>query len=103
MAIALLLVGGIALLPWGMARLLAWLQPLAARHALPLLALERARRMRGSAAIAVGGVVAIPEPGRRADGDGVQLSRLGHAVAGRGAAVAAVCALGPQCGWNGRR
>lgn len=57
-AIALLLVGGIALLPWGMARLLAWLQPLAARHALPLLALERARRMRGSAAIAVGGVVA---------------------------------------------
>lgn len=31
---------------------------LAARHALPLLALERARRMRGSAAIAVGGVVA---------------------------------------------
>ncbi|RMA62902.1 putative ABC transport system permease protein [Acidovorax sp. 100] len=57
-AIALLLVGGIALLPWGMARLLAWLQPLAARHALPRLALERARRMRGSAAIAVGGVVA---------------------------------------------
>ena len=57
-AIALLLVGGIALLPWGMARLLAWLQPLAARHPLPLLALERARRMRGSAAIAVGGVVA---------------------------------------------
>ncbi|MDD2177241.1 ABC transporter permease [Acidovorax sp. D2M1] len=57
LAIALLLVGGIALLPWGMARLLAWLQPLAARHVLPLLALERARRMRGSAAIAVGGVV----------------------------------------------
>ncbi len=57
-AIGLLLVGGIALLPWVMARLLAWLQPLAARHALPLLALERARRMRGSAAIAVGGVVA---------------------------------------------
>ena len=57
-AIALLLVGGIVLLPWGMARWLAWLQPLAARHALPLLALERARRMRGSAAIAVGGVVA---------------------------------------------
>ncbi|MDH4415958.1 MAG: FtsX-like permease family protein [Acidovorax sp.] len=57
-AIGLLLVGGIALLPWGMARLLAVLQPLAARHTLPLLALERARRMRGSAAIAVGGVVA---------------------------------------------
>jgi len=57
-AIGLLLVGGIALLPWGMARLLAVLQPLAARHTLTLLALERARRMRGSAAIAVGGVVA---------------------------------------------
>jgi putative ABC transport system permease protein len=57
-AIGMLLVGGIALLPWAMARLLAWLQPQAARHALPLLALERARRMRGSAAIAVGGVVA---------------------------------------------
>ncbi|CAN7303488.1 ABC transporter permease [Acidovorax sp. LjRoot74] len=57
-AIGLLLVGGIALLPWGMAQLLAALQPLAARHTLPLLALERARRMRGSAAIAVGGVVA---------------------------------------------
>ncbi|KQO25963.1 ABC transporter permease [Acidovorax sp. Leaf76] len=58
LAIALLLVGGISLLPWGMAWLLRHLQPLAARHALPLLALERARRMRGSAAIAVGGVVA---------------------------------------------
>lgn len=57
-AIALLLVGGIALLPWAMARALHTLQPLAARRVLPLLALERARRMRGSAAIAVGGVLA---------------------------------------------
>ncbi len=57
-AIALLLVGGIALLPWGVAWLLQRLQPLAVRHPLTLLALERARRMRGSAAIAVGGVVA---------------------------------------------
>ena len=57
-AIGLLLVGGIALLPWGMAWLLHRLQPLATRHTLALLALERARRMRGSAAIAVGGVVA---------------------------------------------
>ena len=57
-AIGLLLVGGIALLPWGMAWLLHRLQPLAVRHALALLALERARRMRGTAAIAVGGVVA---------------------------------------------
>jgi putative ABC transport system permease protein len=57
-AIGLLLIGGISLLPWAMAKLLAWLQPWAARNALSLLALERARRMRGSAAIAVGGVVA---------------------------------------------
>ena len=57
-AIGLLLVGGIALLPWGVAWLLQRLQPLAARHPLTLLALERARRMRGTAAIAVGGVVA---------------------------------------------
>nr|WP_029414084.1 ABC transporter permease [Acidovorax radicis] len=58
LAIGLLLVGGIAVLPWAMAWLLHRLQPLAARHALALLALERARRMRGTAAIAVGGVVA---------------------------------------------
>ncbi len=57
-AIGLLLVGGIALLPWGVAWLLQRLQPLAACHPLTLLALERARRMRGTAAIAVGGVVA---------------------------------------------
>ncbi|BEU97531.1 FtsX-like permease family protein [Acidovorax sp. DW039] len=57
-AIGMLLVGGIALLPWGVAWLLQRLQPLAARHPLSLLALERARRMRGTAAIAVGGVVA---------------------------------------------
>lgn len=57
-AIGLLLVGGIAVLPWGMAWALRHLQPLVARRLLPLLALERARRMRGSAAIAVGGVVA---------------------------------------------
>ncbi|AVP58419.1 ABC transporter permease [Pulveribacter suum] len=61
-AVGLLLVGGIALLPWGVQALLNAVQPLAARRAasspLPLLAVERARRMRGSAAVAVGGVVA---------------------------------------------
>ena len=57
-AISLLLLGGIALLPWGMAWLLHHLRPLAAGHLLRLLPLERARRMRGTAAIAVGGVVA---------------------------------------------
>ena len=61
-AVGLLLVGGIALLPWTVQALLNGLQPLVQRRAftypLPLLALERARRMRGTAAVAVGGVVA---------------------------------------------
>ena len=62
-AVGLLLVGGIALLPWAVQALLHAVQPLAARHAatssaLPLLAVERARRMHGGAAVAVGGVVA---------------------------------------------
>ncbi|WP_353362303.1 FtsX-like permease family protein [Acidovorax sp. FG27] len=61
-AVGLLLVGGIALLPWLVQVLLNAVQPLVQRHAfthpLPLLALERARRMRGTAAVAVGGVVA---------------------------------------------
>jgi putative ABC transport system permease protein len=57
-SVGLLLVGGMALLPWAVALLLRLLHPLAASRALPLLALERARRMRGSAAIAIGGVVA---------------------------------------------
>ena len=57
-AIGLLLVGGIALLPWGVALLLRGLRPLAAQRLLPLLALERARRTRSTAAVAVGGVVA---------------------------------------------
>lgn len=57
-AIGLGLVGGIALLPWGVALLLRGLQPLVQQRLLPLLALERARRARGTAAVAVGGVVA---------------------------------------------
>lgn len=67
-AVGLLLVGGIALLPWAVQGLLRTVQPLAARRAaapapsssspLPLLAVERARRMHGTAAVAVGGVVA---------------------------------------------
>ncbi|MBA4114193.1 MAG: ABC transporter permease [Verminephrobacter sp.] len=57
-AVGLLLVGGMALLPWAVAALLRGLRPLVARRLLPLLALERARRMRGAAAIAIGGVVA---------------------------------------------
>ncbi|CAN7579584.1 FtsX-like permease family protein [Acidovorax sp. LjRoot117] len=62
-AVGMLLVGGIALLPWAVQALLQAAQPLAARHGaasspLPLLAVERARRMHGTAAVAVGGVVA---------------------------------------------
>ncbi|WP_027995727.1 ABC transporter permease [Simplicispira psychrophila] len=57
-AIGLGLVGGIALLPWGVALLLRALRPLVQQRLLPLLALERARRARGTAAVAVGGVVA---------------------------------------------
>jgi len=57
-SVALLLVGGIAALPWLIALLLDRLAPLLSHQALPLLAVERARRQRGSAAIAVSGVVA---------------------------------------------
>jgi putative ABC transport system permease protein len=57
-SVGLLLVGGIALLPWLVQALLGTLQPWAARGPLRLLALERARRMRATAAVAVGGVVA---------------------------------------------
>ncbi|MFE8646748.1 FtsX-like permease family protein [Sphingomonas sp. NCPPB 2930] len=57
-SVGMLLVGGITALPWLIGLLLDRLQPLAARRLLPLLALERARRMRGGAAVAVSGVVA---------------------------------------------
>jgi putative ABC transport system permease protein len=57
-AVGLLLLGGIAVLP-GLARwLLRGLAPWAAQRALPLLALERARRLPEVAAVATGGVVA---------------------------------------------
>ncbi|MBC7598490.1 MAG: ABC transporter permease [Polaromonas sp.] len=57
-SVALLLVGGISALPWLIALLYNRLAPLVARRLLPLLAVERARRVRGSAAVAVSGVVA---------------------------------------------
>lgn len=56
--IAALLSGGILALPVAVARALSWLAPRAARQALALLALERARRYPGSAAMATSGVVA---------------------------------------------
>lgn len=57
-SVALLLVGGITALPWLVGAVLDRLAPLAAHHALPLLALERARRVRASASVAVSSVVA---------------------------------------------
>ncbi len=57
-SVGLLLIGGIALLPWVVQALIGIATPFT-RHAAPLLlATERARRTRGVAAIAVGGVVA---------------------------------------------
>ncbi len=57
LSIALLLLGGISALPWLTALLYDRLAPQLARHLLPLLAVERTRRMRGQAAVAISGVV----------------------------------------------
>ncbi|MBE7940740.1 MULTISPECIES: FtsX-like permease family protein [Ramlibacter] len=57
-SVALLLVGGITALPMGVALVYDRLAPLIARRPLPLLAVERARRVRETAAVAVSGVVA---------------------------------------------
>jgi len=57
-SVGLLLVGGITALPWGVALLYDRLAPALANRLLPLLAVERARRVRESAAVAVSGVVA---------------------------------------------
>ncbi|MET0210139.1 MAG: ABC transporter permease, partial [Burkholderiaceae bacterium] len=57
-SVGLLLVGGIAALPWLIALAYDRVAPLVAHRLLPLLAVERARRMRGTAAVAVSGVVA---------------------------------------------
>lgn len=58
LSVALLLVGGITALPAGVALLYDRIAPAVAHRALPLLAVERARRVRESAAVAVSGVVA---------------------------------------------
>jgi putative ABC transport system permease protein len=58
LSVGLLLIGGIGALPGAVALLHDRLLPSLARHPLPLLAIERARRVRESAAIAVSGVVA---------------------------------------------
>jgi putative ABC transport system permease protein len=58
LSVACLLVGGITALPWLIALLYDRAAPAFARRVLPMLAIERARRMRGTAAVAVSGVVA---------------------------------------------
>ena len=58
LSVGLLLVGGITALPWAVALLYDRLAPGLQRRLLPLLAVERARRVRESAAVAVSGVVA---------------------------------------------
>ncbi|WP_298925148.1 FtsX-like permease family protein [uncultured Ramlibacter sp.] len=58
LSVGLLLVGGITALPWAVGLLYDSLAPLLAHALLPLLAVERARRVRESAAVAVSGVVA---------------------------------------------
>lgn len=58
LSVGLLLVGGIAALPVAVGGLLDRLAPRVARQALPLLAVERARRLRETAAVATSGVVA---------------------------------------------
>ena len=57
-SVALLLIGGITALPWLVALLYDRIAPFVAHQLLPLLAVERARRVRASAAVAVSGVVA---------------------------------------------
>ncbi|MEO9102229.1 MAG: ABC transporter permease [Burkholderiaceae bacterium] len=57
-SVALLLVGGIVTLPLLIALIYAPLSRWVAQRALPMLAVERARRVRESAAVAVSGVVA---------------------------------------------
>lgn len=58
LSVGLLLVGGITALPWLITLLYDRLSPWVAHRLLPLLAVERARRVRESAAVAVSGVVA---------------------------------------------
>jgi putative ABC transport system permease protein len=58
LSVGLLLVGGISVLPGVVGALYDRIAPMVATRLLPLLAVERARRVRESAAVAVSGVVA---------------------------------------------
>jgi putative ABC transport system permease protein len=57
-SVALLLLGGVGALPTMVGAILKRVAPLVQRQALPLLAIERSRRVRESATVAVSGVVA---------------------------------------------
>ena len=57
-SVGLILLGGIVGLPWLVGLVMDQIAPLVAHRALALLAVERARRVRESAAVAVSGVVA---------------------------------------------
>ena len=58
LSVALILLGGISALPGGIALLYDALSPVVAGRVLPMLAIERARRQRDTAAVAISGVVA---------------------------------------------
>lgn len=58
MAVGLLLLGGMAALPWLLGAVLGLVPKAFSRQPLAMLALERARRMRHATTVAVGGVVA---------------------------------------------
>ena len=79
LSVALVLLGGIAALPWMVGVLLNAVAPWVAQRPLALLAVERARRMRSGAAIAVSGVVASLS---LAVALTVMVAMAGHGVAG---------------------
>ena len=58
LSVGFLLVGGITVLPWAVALVYDRIAPALRNRVLPLLAVDRARRVRESAAVAVSGVVA---------------------------------------------
>ena len=58
LSVALILLGGVGALPAGIAVLYDAISPWVARQPLPMLAVERARRQRDTAAVAISGVVA---------------------------------------------
>ena len=58
LSVALILLGGVSALPAGIALLYDMISPWVSHQVLPMLAVERARRQRDTAAVAISGVVA---------------------------------------------